>query len=217
MERLPTIPRPLQDLGGDRVGTAPAPTRLYSFRGPGRPKVRRGVIPCFYCPPLSLAKPFKANVFPFVQERISRTSSLLPTRFQLASVGGARFGRHPTLSPHPPTPFWKRPRLFFHFQPASRPPPPAEFLTRVQQPIETSIFGQSRLQPARRPRRFPKTRPAELSAAESARRRRPGMRPPTSCVKGFIFHSVFRRPHSPRRLRECAPEPPPTPGNLPAG
>lgn len=117
----------------------------------------------------------------------------------------------------PPTPFWKRPPLFFHFQPASCPPPPAEFLTRVQQPIETSIFGQSRLQPARRPRRFPKTRTAELSAAESARRRRPGMRPPTSCVKGFIFHSVFRRPHSPRRLRECAPEPPPTPGNLPAG
>lgn len=131
VERLPTTPRPLQDLGGDRVGTAPAPIQLYSFRSPGPPKVQRGVIPHFYCPPLSLAKPFKANVFPFVRERISRTSSLLPTRFQLASVGGARFGRHPTLSPHPPPTSGRGPLLFFHFQPASRPPPPAEFLTRV--------------------------------------------------------------------------------------
>ena len=121
MERLPTTPRPLQDLGGDRVGTAPAPTRLYSFRGPGRPKVQWGVIPHFYCPPLSLAKPFKANVFPFVQQRISRTSSLLPTRFQLASVGGARFGRHPTLSPHPPHPLLEEAPSVLSF-PARLPP-----------------------------------------------------------------------------------------------
>lgn len=140
MERLPTTPRPLQDLGGDRVGTAPAPTRLYSFRGPGRPKVRRGVIPRFYCPPLSLAKPFKANFFPFVQERISRTSSLLPTRFQLASVGGARFGRHPTLSPHPPPPSGRGPLCSFISS-----LPPAPLLQQSSSPGFSSLLRHQSL------------------------------------------------------------------------
>ena len=140
VERLPTTPRPLQDLGGDRVGTASAPTQLYSFRGPGCPKVQRGVIPHFYCPPLSLAKPFKANVFPFVQERISRTSSLLPTRFQLASVGGVRFGRPPTLSPRPHPLLEEAPFCSFISS-----PPPAPLLQQSSSPGFSSLLRHQSL------------------------------------------------------------------------
>lgn len=117
MERVPTTLRPLQDLGEVTAGTAPSSPDSIHSGAQGAPKSRRGGVLHSYCLPLSLAKPFEANFFSFVQERISRSSSFLPTRFQLASVFRARFGQRPTLSPPP---FWKRPLLFSHFQPTSR-------------------------------------------------------------------------------------------------
>lgn len=171
---------------------------IHSFRGRRRPKGGGGRgVPRSYCPPRFLgiapAKRVKASFSSIVQEGISRRSS-----FQLARESAESDLDSGHLSPEHPTPFWKRPSSALYLQPGLLLP---VTLGQAQQPTETSVFAQSRLQPASRPCSLPEKQPAELT------RSRGRDEPSDFLCQGFIYYSVFHHPPPLQDQGLCSPTP----------
>lgn len=150
LSRVSQDPVPFADLERDSSDSAIPVRLIHSFlQGPEAPQRRGGGqgVPRSYCPPRFLgiapAKRVKASFSSIVQEGISRRSS-----FQLARESAESDLDSGHLSPEHPTPFWKRPSSALYLQPGLLLP---VTLGQAQQPTETSVFAQSRLQPASRP------------------------------------------------------------------
>lgn len=117
VERVPTTLRPLQDLGEVTAGTAPfSPDSIHSG-AQGAPKSWRGAFSTLTACPFLSPNPLK------------QTSSLLSRKESQAALHFCQHGFNWRRSLEPDLdsvqlrarpPFWKRPLLFSHFQPASR-------------------------------------------------------------------------------------------------